>query len=323
MKKTQGRPGISGRRKFLSTFSAAAAGLLNTSFNGGDGSGRSVISGQPEGIMPEIQLGPYRISRLVCGSNAITANYYPNQSDQRKLGYFTPSRTAGFLMECEKAGINAHQVCMHARSSEYLRLLREKGSGMHMISVSCPEWESLDDVIKIARPVAIVHHGGITDRLFAGGRPGLVHDYVKAVKDRGLLAGVAAHNPDCISHIADKGWEVDFFVTSLYFLTRSLFTKGVPFPVRAEDFYRSDYFRNDPPAMIRVIKSVKQPCLAFKVLAGGRLCANQEIVRAAFRYALNNIKPTDGIMVGMLTRDFDEAEADFRYTCEEGRLTKF
>ncbi len=322
MKKTQDKPGISGRRKFLSTFSAAAAaGLLNTSFNGGDGSGTSLIPGQDEG-MPEIQLGPYRISRLVCGSNATTGNYYPDHSDQRMHGYFTPARTVRFLMECEKAGINAHQVCVHARSAEYLRLLREKGSGMQIISVSCPEWESVDDVIRIARPVAIVHHGGVTDRLFAGGRPGQVHDYVKAVKDRGLLAGVAAHNPDCISQIADEGWEVDFFVTSFYFLTRSLFSEGDPFAVRAEDVYRSDYFRNDPPAMIRVMKSVKQPCLAFKVLAGGRLCTNQEIVRAAFRYALNNIKPSDGIMVGMFTMHFDEAGADIRYTCEESRLSK-
>jgi hypothetical protein len=322
MKKAQDKPGNTGRREFLSTLSAAtAAGLLNPSVYGGTESGRSVLSGQTDGVMPEIPFGPYSISRLVCCLNNISGNDYQDFRTFRHMqGYFTPARAAGFLMECEKAGINAHQVTLHDRSAEYLRLLREKGSGMKIISISCFETESIDDVIRIARPVAIVHHGGVTDRLFARGRPDLVHDYIKAVKDKGLLAGISAHNPDCISQIADEGWEVDFFTTSFYFLTRNLFSKNTP--VHVTDAYRSILFRDDPSAMIRVMKSVKQPCLAFKVLAGGRLCANQEIVRAAFSFALNNIKPTDGIMVGMSPFYFDEVRADVRYTCMGSSLAK-
>jgi hypothetical protein len=128
MKKAQDKPGNTGRREFLSTLSAAtAAGLLNPSVYGGTESGRSVLSGQTDGVMPEIPFGPYSISRLVCCLNNISGNDYQDFRTFRHMqGYFTPARAAGFLMECEKAGINAHQVTLHDRSAEYLRLLREK-----------------------------------------------------------------------------------------------------------------------------------------------------------------------------------------------------
>ena len=66
----------------------------------------------------------------------------------------------------------------------------------------------------------MAHHGGVTDRLFSDGKRKQVHDYVKEAHDRGVLAGVSAHNPDCINRVADEGWEVDFFMTCFYFLTR-------------------------------------------------------------------------------------------------------
>lgn len=52
--------------------------------------------------------------------------------------------------------------------------------------------------------------------------------------------------------------------------------------------------------MTEVVRQVKQPCLGFKILGAGRHCAYQQMVRAAFQFAFENIKPTDGaIIVGM------------------------
>ena len=50
----------------------------------------------------------------------------------------------------------------------------------------------------------MAHHGGVTDVKFAQGKAQEVHDYVKAVHDQGLLAGVSAHNPDNIERVATK-----------------------------------------------------------------------------------------------------------------------
>jgi hypothetical protein len=78
------------------------------------------------------------------------------------------------------------------------------------------------------------------------------------------------------------------------------------------------FLRDDPRVMTSVIRQVKQPCLAFKILGAGRLCSSQEDVIAAFKFAFENIKPTDGIIVGMFPWYFDEVTANVRYTKEYG-----
>lgn len=145
----------------------------------------------------------------------------------------------------------------------------------------------------------------------------IVHDYIKAVKDTGVLAGVSAHNPDVIKQIADKGWEVDFFMTCFYYLTRKQNSEeSMPtLPTGSYVFYK-----NDPDVMTSVIRQVKQPCLAFKILGAGRLCSSQETVKKAFQYAFSNIKPSDGVIVGMFPWTFDEITADSQYVRETGRI---
>ena len=62
-----------------------------------------------------------------------------------------------------------------------------------------------------------------------------------------------------------------------------------------------------------MIRQVKQPCLAFKILGAGRRLASQEIVRAAFEFAYKNIKPSDAVIVGMYPRRFDQVSANVEY----------
>jgi hypothetical protein len=156
----------------------------------------------------------------------------------------------------------------------------------------------------------MVHHGGVTDRLFAEGKSQEVRDYVKEAHDRGVMAGVSAHNPDCIKRISDEGWEVDLFMTCFYFLTRK--------PAEPSETLEVGYaFRAaDPEAMTAVVRQVKQPCLAFKILAAGRMCTSQQTVKDAFRLAFEHIKAIDGVIVGMYPRFFDEIRANADYARE-------
>jgi hypothetical protein len=257
-----------------------------------------------------ITLGSHRISRLICGSNPILGYSYMGQhTDQQMREYYTPERTVEFLLKCEKSGITTHQA---SSRHDYINLLRERGSGLKIISLDSGQ-ENIRETISIMKPIAIVHHGGVTDRLFAEGNSSIVHDYVKAVKDSGLLAGVSAHNPDVIKQIADEGWEVDFFMTCFYYLTRKheMEDHTSIIPVGSYNF-----FKDDPLAMTKVIRQIKQPCLAFKILGAGRLCSGEDKVRAAFQFAFENIKPTDGVIVGMFPWFFDEIGANAKYVQE-------
>lgn len=103
-------------------------------------------------------------------------------------------------------------------------------------------------------------------------------------------------------------------MTCFYYLTRNAFQK--PAPPSDTLQIAETFYRDDPQIMTKVIREIRQPCLAFKILAAGRLCADQEAVRGAFRFAFSNIKPTDGVIIGMYPRFFDEIAANVLYARE-------
>ena len=50
----------------------------------------------------------------------------------------------------------------------------------------------------------------------------------------------------------------------------------------------------------------QRPCLAFKILAAGRLSDRRQWVEQAFQQTLESIKPNDGVIVGMYDRYSDQ-----------------
>ena len=66
------------------------------------------------------------------------------------------------------------------------------------------------------------------------------------------------------------------------------------------------YLTEDPPRMFQAIRNTKRPCLAFKILAAGRLSWHREWVERAFRQTFQSIKPTDAVIVGMYNEFSDE-----------------
>lgn len=310
MYKSKSNKSVFGRREFLSKVSLTSAiGLLATS---GMKEAFPGIPGNLSTEMPSIELGQHRISRLICGSNPFLGYSYLGQhTDKQMKDYYTTDRVVELLLKCEQSGISAHQS---SSRHDYMKMLRDRGSKIKVFTLTSSR-ETIDKDINYADPIALVHHGGVTDRLFEEGKSDLVHDYVKAVHDKGIMAGISAHNPDVIKRIADDGWEVDFFMTCFYFLTRKM-AKPETLPTLPVGAYH--FLKDDPKVMTSVIRQVRQPCLAFKILGAGRLCSNQEDVIAAFKFAFENIKPSDGIIVGLFPWYFNEVSANARYTMEYG-----
>ena len=214
-----------GRREFLSRLSAAATGsalALGNCCQAQDPPSADTASPAPP--LPTIRLGDHYVTRLIAGSNPISGYSYMGPIlDQHMKEYFTPEQTIEFLWKCERAGINSHQFSSPEQMADVFRTLRDRGSKMKFIClhVGGPEQTSIKQVVKDTQPIGIVHHGGVTDRLFREGKSQEVHDFVKRVHDAGVLAGVSAHNPDCIKQVADEGWEVDLFMTCFYYITRT------------------------------------------------------------------------------------------------------
>jgi len=270
----------------------------------------------PAPLLSTIHLGEHRITRLIAGSNPISGYSYMGPIlDRHMKEYFTPKRIVEFLWKCEHQGINAHQFSRPEEMSGVFRELRERGSKMKFICLHAggPQRTPVEKVVQDTQPIAIVHHGGVTDRLFREGKSRQVHDFVKRVHDAGVLAGVSAHNPDCIKRIADEGWPVDLFMSCFYYLTRtSEELEKMPPVVTVQTSY--PFFAADPLAMTEVIRQVDQPCLGFKILAAGRMCSKANKVKAAFKFAFEHLKPTDGVIVGMYPRFDDQIRQNAGYT---------
>ncbi len=159
------------RREFLARFSAAAAsGLLSGS--------AATAADSPPAPLPTIALGPHRVTRLIVGSNPISGySYLGSEMDREMKAYFTPQRTLGFLQQCERQGINTHQFSPASKAVEVYRTLRRQGSKLQLIGLHSKR-EDLEEMVKDLRPIAMVHHGGVTDRLFREGRSGQVREFV-------------------------------------------------------------------------------------------------------------------------------------------------
>ena len=58
--------------------------------------------------------------------------------------------------------------------------------------------------------------------------------------------------------------------------------------------------------MMETIRKTKKPCLTYKVLAAGRSVNSPKEVRERMAVALNGIKPTDPVIIGMYQRFNDQ-----------------
>lgn len=308
------------RRRFLSQLSLAAAGSA-LAMGANHDSPPSAATGSPSPPLPLIRLGDRHVTRLIAGSNPISGYSYMGPiMDRHMREYFTPEQTVEFLWSCERAGINTHQFSDPARMAGVFRTLRERGSKMQFICLHAggPEAMPIEQVVRDTQPIAIAHHGGVTDRLFREGKSQEVRDFTKRVRDAGMLAGVSAHNPDCIKRIADEGWQVDFFMACFYYLTRT-----------REELEKAEvktlqigysFFASDPLAMTDVIRQVDQPCLGFKILAAGRKCEGRDAVENAFKFAFEHFKSADGVIVGMYPRFHDQISENAEFVRRFGAV---
>ena len=164
-------------------------------------------------------------------------------------------------------------------------------------------------LLKQAGCLGVAHHGEVTDKLFKAGQLDKVNEFVKQVRGAGLLAGVSTHMPAVVDAIEAKGWDLDYYMTCVYERNRgeAEFTKPLghaPLPVNEV------YLKSDPPRMFQAIRRTKRTCLAFKILAGGRLADRREWVEQAFRETFAAIKPNDGVIIGIYDRYSDQPAED-------------
>lgn len=272
----------------------------------GSGLAAAVRGAQTE--LPAISIRDKKVSRLIAGGNPMRGFSHSSQKlSQHMVEYFTPKRISEFLLKCEAEGITTFQSSYSKTVREGILGAWERGSKIQTICLTSPRHAELKDILEL-KPIAIVHHGSVTDPAFRSGQQQKVHDYVKQVRDAGVLAGVSTHNPDYLARMEDAGWETDLYMTCLYNMTRSEEeTKAL---LGGEAVLGEAFVASDPPKMVQRIRQISKPCLAFKILAAGRLSEDKASLDRAFQFAYSSIKPGDAAIVGMYPVFTDEVRED-------------
>jgi len=261
----------------------------------------------PEPLLPTVKFGKTPITRLIIGSNPFYGYSHFNKIlDATMREYYTAERRVAVLQDCERQGINAWQLHYNDQPRDDLKRYRDAGGKMNLILLADFELMTnpalLPEIAKLG-PLGIAHHGNRTDERFRNGEKGKVKDFLKLVRDTGVMVGLSTHNPGVIDTVESENWDIDYYQACLYRVSRTAEEARADFK---EAPIGETYMEKDPERMCRMIRQTRKPCLAFKLFGAGRTINSRQQIESAFRFALTNIKPTDAVIVGMFPKYSDQ-----------------
>jgi len=260
--------------------------------------------------MDHIRIGDIETSRFLVGSNPFSGfSHQGPERDQEMRRYFTAERIKEMLREAESLGVTG----MVARTDHHvMRLLLEywdQGGTLTWFAQTCPEVGNHEMCVTRAADggaEACHVHGGVMDFLYAQGKLDEIPPVIRMIRERGMQAGIAAHNPKVIQW-AEENLDVDYYMCSYY--------NAAHRDERAEHVsgMKEWFLEEDRRIMTGLIGGLSRPVIHYKVMAAGR---NEP--KEAFDYVAKSMRATDAVCVGiypgdkpdMLSEDirlFDEA----------------
>jgi len=304
------------RREFLGTVAAgsALAGAIGLGAAPPAAAGAAAgADGSKADLLPAIQLGPHRVTRLILGGNPIYGySHFNGIFDRHLRDYHTPERVEGLLRAAEAAGINTWQNSHAPRTLEDVERCRSAGIRFHWLLLGKPDWDRQPEIIAEAakkKPIGIAPHGSLAERLHRAGKIDELKDLLKRIRDTGVLVGLSSHNPAVIELAEEKGWDIDYHMCCLYYLTRPREEKE---KLLGEVPMGEIYLPSDRERALKTVRAAKKPCLVYKVFAAGRSDLSPEGIQRTLKATLAAIKPSDAMIVGMFQEFGDQVSANAR-----------
>jgi len=280
-------------------FNSAALVTLGASVLGGTARGAE----QTHTTLPTVRWGKYEISRVLVGHNPIKGqSHFSRDLDREMQEYFGDDNVHGkeLLRRAEQSGITTCQMGGPPIEALLKSFYAEGGKMQWIATFYSAPGKGKEELVRILkmdpRPIAAQHFGGTTDQLMRAGKLDQARDTIKMLRDAGLLVGLCSHNHEVIDYAESKGWEVDFYQGSFYHSNDGL-KPNRPGEVFEEEARQS---------MSKTLGQVSKPCIAYKVLGANRHCQTPADLERALRFALQSIKPTDVVLLGMWQKYKDQ-----------------
>ena len=236
--------------------------------------------------VPTIKLGTLEVSRLILGSNPFWGYaHQPGKVGEEMKAYFTDERIMAVLDEAAGFGITALATPPEER---WLKLYARyvEGGGKLRIWIAQPHGKPEQMKEEITRAVnggakAVFIQGARAEEQFGQGKLNVLREWVEHIKGLGVPAGLASHRPDLHPEAEKQGLPTDFYY---------------------QCFYRPEnYLPEDRAKAVETIQRIEKPVVAYKILAAGRLSAEE-----GFTFAFKNIRRKDGVCVGVFPKQKPE-----------------
>ena len=266
------------RRDFVKQ-AAVGAGVAAVVGSASSGLGQA----QPDTALPEIELGNFKVSRLVLGSNPFFGfSHYSDELSREMVEYYTDERICEVLDEAASHGITAVAAPSYERWIKLYGKYRDQGGKLRtwLAQPDRPVAEMQDDIRAAVDggANAVFVQGARVEEAYGDGKLDKLGEWVELIRGLGVPAGLASHRPDIHPEVEKAGLPTSFYYQCFY----------VP---------DGDWRDGDPPHAVETIRKIEKPVIGYKILAAGRRNAEE-----AFRFALESIKPIDGVCVGMFPK---------------------
>ena len=245
--------------------------------------------------MDYVPFGPVKVSRFILGTNMISGfSHVSPEKNREMMRYYTADRIKQTFREAEALGVTA----LVGRA------------GFHILRVLMEHWDEGGTIQWFAQTAAEVTahtpcvdraafggakgchiHGGVMDFLYAQNRLEEIRPVIELIRERGMLAGVAGHNPK-VFEWAERNLDLDYYMCSYYNAARR---DERPDHVPG----MKEWFHDEDRRIMRdLIQTLSRPVIHFKVLAAGRNDPAE-----AFAHVAQALRPQDAVCVGVYAKD--------------------
>ncbi len=236
--------------------------------------------------MPAIKLGNLEVSRLLLGTNPFFGfAHKPGEIGGRMKEYYTDEKIMETLDLAAAQGITAVVGPPYERWQKLFKTYLDRG-GKLRIWISQPDRPpekipaEIEESVK-AGAKAVYIQGHKVEAMYEKDTFEVVRGWVELIRKLGVPAGIGSHRTDCHLEAQKRKFPVDFYFQCM-------------FNVAHGDSFEKD----DPKKAAEVIRQLEKPVVAYKILGAGRVQA-----RDGFEFAFRNIRPKDGVCVGVFTKD--------------------
>ncbi len=247
------------------------------------------------------KIGALEFSRLILGGNLIGG--YAHSRDLAYVSalmrrYNTDAKIVETFEIAETHGVNAMNSWVKDGNSQLQHHWKRGGKMKWIAQARVNPDGGLDQFKQAIDQGAVAVHvtGDVADALVQQGRLDTIGRILAVVREGGCVAGVGAHGLGTVVAVEKAGLKPDFYVKTYH--SHDYYT--APRADETGDLGGHDNsWCKDPEEVADVMFSVKQPWIAFKVLAAGAIHP-----RSGFRFAFEG--GADFILVGMFDWQISE-----------------